>query len=313
MPYKPMLATAVEDVSTIKFPVLASQKLDGIRATVQGGQLLSRTLKPIPNVNVQKLFRGLPEGLDGELIVGDPFAEDCYRKTVSLVMSDDKPLDWFAKGVRFDTHEYICYWVFDQYLDRGFKERLATAQHRLEEDRHPNLHPCHIQVVDHRTVYTLRELEQMEEDLLEKGAEGVMLRSLDGPYKCGRSSLREGYLLKLKRFKDCEATVESFFELQHNGNEEFTNELGRTARSSHKENKTGLGTLGGLIVRGLNGDYAGVEFRVGTGFDADTRAKLWKERAELAGQIVKIKYFPTGAKDRPRHPVYLGLRDGRDM
>ena len=54
--WKPMLATAIEDVSTIKFPVLASQKLDGIRATVQGGRLLSRSLKEFPIVHVQAFF-----------------------------------------------------------------------------------------------------------------------------------------------------------------------------------------------------------------------------------------------------------------
>ena len=298
MPFKPMLATAVEDVNQIKFPVLASQKLDGIRATVQGGQLLSRTLKPIPNVNVQRLFAGLPEGLDGELIVGDPLAADCYRKTVSLVMSDDKPLDWFK-------NETVCYHFFDRYSLEPFSGRFQSLLYETV--------PVHYsKIVPHREIRNLADLERMEEDLLYRGAEGVMLRSLDGPYKCGRSSLREGYLLKLKRFKDCEAVILDYYELEHNGNEAFKNELGRTARSGHQENKIGLGTLGGLIVKGVGGDYDGVEFRVGTGFDAATRADFWKRR-DYIGQLVKVKYFPSGGKDKPRHPVFLGFRDARDM
>ena len=298
MPVKPMLATAVEDVNTIKFPVLASQKLDGIRATVQGGQLLSRTLKPIPNVNVQALFAGLPEGLDGELIVGDPFAPDCYRKTTSLVMSDDKPLDFFREPVRFH--------VFDHIDNAPFSNRLADA-------RQLTANAANVVVVEHRYVPTLVELEKFEEDLLDRGAEGVMLRSPNGPYKHGRSSLREAYLLKLKRFVDAEATITGTYELEHNGNESFTNELGRTARSSHQENKVGLGTLGGLEVKGFGGEYDKVDFRVGTGFDAETRRELWARRGNLKGQIVKVKYFPSGGKDKPRHPVFLGFRDARDM
>ncbi len=89
MTFRPMLASHCTDTSKLKFPILVSKKLDGIRATVQGGRLLSRSLKPIANENVQARFAGLPEGLDGELIVGDPCAPDAYRKTSSIVMSDD--------------------------------------------------------------------------------------------------------------------------------------------------------------------------------------------------------------------------------
>ena len=53
----------------------------------------------------------------------------------------------------------------------------------------------------------------------------------------------------------------------------------------------------------------GAEFRVGTGFTAAVRAELWDIRDELAGRIAKIKSFPVGTKDRPRHPVWLGWRD----
>src|ERR1019366_2010177 len=89
MTFKPMLASHCKDESKLKFPVLVSDKLDGVRATVQGGQLLSRSLKPIRNKNVQKLFKGLPEGLDGELIFGDPLSLTRYRATRPIVMCDD--------------------------------------------------------------------------------------------------------------------------------------------------------------------------------------------------------------------------------
>ena len=292
MPFKPMLATAIEDVSTLKFPLMASQKLDGIRATVQGGVLLSRSLKPIPNKYIQEMFADLPEGLDGELILDDPFAEDCYRKTVSVVMSDGKA----AVGVTFH--------LFDRFENVGFKSRFDLLSATVD-------HPF-TKIVHHVTVPTLAALELFEMKLLERGAEGVMLRSLDGPYKNGRSSLKEGYLLKLKRFKDCEARIVRLDERQHNENVAFTNELGRTARSSHQENKTGMGTLGALEVIGINGDYSGVTFRVGTGFDDEMRQLMWDDPKTM-GRVVKVKYFPIGCKDTPRHPVFVGFRDKRDM
>src|SRR5712691_7907552 len=96
MTFKPMLALSkLPDFRMLKFPLLVSPKLDGIRASVQGGQLVSRSLKPIPNKNVQDLFRNLPEGIDGELIEGNP-SDEPFRRTTSIVMSDDKP----AKGIK---------------------------------------------------------------------------------------------------------------------------------------------------------------------------------------------------------------------
>ena len=46
--------------------------------------------------------------------------------------------------------------------------------------------------------------------------------------------MREGYLLKVKRFVDGEALVIGVTEPMHNANEAKTNELGRTARSHKK-------------------------------------------------------------------------------
>src|SRR5208337_2872716 len=145
MTFKPMLAGTPENVSQLRFPVLASQKLDGVRATVQGGRLLARSLKEIPNVNVQRMMAGLPEGLDGELIYGDPCAPDAYRQTVSIVMSDSKP----ATGIRFH--------VFDKYGTPGFQARLNEASVLIDATGNP-----HTVIVQHVMVDTFEKLEQLE-------------------------------------------------------------------------------------------------------------------------------------------------------
>ena len=297
--FKCMLASKVTDITKLKFPVLVSKKLDGIRATVQGGQLLSRTLKPIPNVNVQALFKGLPEGTDGELIYGDPCAPDAYRQTVSIVMSDGK----LADGIKF--------YVFDKFANATFEFRIAIAAGIVREYYRDST-DCLV-LVEHTRINTTEELEEYEAAALAEGNEGVMVRSLDGPYKQGRSSEKEGYLLKLKRFEDMEATVTDMEEMQRNGNEAFTNELGRTARSSAKDGKSGLGVLGKLNLIGLTGPFTGVAFDCGTGFDAKQREFIWSLGKNINGAIAKIKYFPVGSKDKPRHPVFLGWRDKRDM
>ena len=45
----------------------------------------------------------------------------------------------------------------------------------------------------------------------------------------------------------------------------------------------------------------------------ELRVELWKDRANLVGKFIKYKFFPSGSKDRPRFPVWLGFRDKIDM
>src|SRR5690242_11364094 len=116
---KPMLAVSAE-VKQIRFPVIASPKLDGVRGLVIDGQLRSRSLKPFPNEHVQRLF-SCPElsGLDGELIAGAPTAKDCYRVTQSATSN--------VLGA-----PEVTFYVFDCFSCKGdFAERLKAAEAKV--------------------------------------------------------------------------------------------------------------------------------------------------------------------------------------
>lgn len=292
MSFKPMLASEIKDLSALRFPLIASPKLDGVRAIVLDGVVYSRSLKPIPNKYAQSMFKHL-DGVDGELIVGDPTAKDCYRKTVSVVMSDEKPAD----GLRFYMFDHV------RFFGHSYTYRSGLINHMQVSGYDPYTpHESH-------KVDSLDQLGTYEQECLDAGYEGLILRDPESPYKYGRSTEREGYLLKLKRFTDAEFKVVGFEELMHNGNEAQTNELGRTKRSSHQAGKTPLGTLGALVLEFKDG----VHFNCGTGFTAEERARVWAQRPQFLGQSAKIKYFAVGMKDVPRHPVFLGWRDGRDM
>jgi len=279
---KPMLAATVEDVNALRYPLLASPKLDGVRAFVENGIVLSRSRKLIPNFHVQEKFKHL-EGYDGELIVGDPTAKDCYRTTVSGVMSQS-------------GEPAVHFMVFDQV-------RIPTDffQYRLQcvEDKYR---------LPHKEISSAEKLLHYEEEVLNSGYEGVILRDPKGQYKFGRSTLREQGMLKLKRFEDSEGVVVGFDELMHNGNPATTNALGHTEHSSHKAGLEGRNTLGALRV-----EWNGMEFGIGTGFDDAERRKIWDQRSTHLGLVVKFKYLPIGVKDKPRHPVFLGWRNKEDM
>ena len=299
---KPLLAcNAPANLNSLPYPLFASIKLDGIRCVIKDGVALSRTLKPIRNQYIQSLL-GRPEfnGLDGELIVGDPAASDCMRKTNSGVMSFDEEPDfkyyvfdiWSRPGVQYKD-------ALESLYDKPFGTRLAN---------HPN-----IEVLQQYTVKTSNEVEAIEQSVLDDGYEGIILRRPDGAYKFGRSTAKEGYLFKLKRYLQEEAVVIGFEPLRHNDNDPTTNALGYTQRSSAKDGKIDLPLLGTLIVKGKFGEYNNVIFNIGTGFTLYEREMLWQNRAGLVGKIVTYKFFPTGSKDKPRHPVYISFRDEGDM
>ncbi len=286
-----MLAVDCGGIETLTFPLIASPKLDGVRAIISADGVLSRTLKPIPSRRVQELLRGLPVGLDGELLAGDPTAPDVYRKTVSMVMSEDAEITGLA------------YWVFDLQMTGPFEERENRANGLTVGHRAVVMVPqCYVKDAE--------SLIGIEDEWVKAGYEGAILRKPDGPYKHGSSTRREGYLLKLKRFSDSEAEVIGVTELMHNGNEAKTNALGHTERSSHKAGKVGMGVLGALQVRDVK---TGVEFEIGSGFTADERRLIWKYFGAHIGRLAKYKYFAGGSKDKPRFPVFLGWRDRRDV
>ena len=171
--------------------------------------------------------------------------------------------------------------------------------HQLESlaAGHPNLP---VDVLEQIVINDEEALLKYEASALAKGFEGLILRDPDGLYKCGRSTIKDQGLLKLKRFEDSEAEIIGVEEEMFNGNEAETNELGRTKRSTAKAGLVGKGTMGAIVVRDL---VSKVEFNIGTGFDAEDRKKDWP-----IGTVVKYKFFPVGVKDKPRHPVYLGVR-----
>lgn len=294
-----MLAAAA-DLKKIQYPVLGFPKIDGIRAVIHNRQALSRKLIALPNQFIQGFFSNEHyQGLDGELVVGSATDPLCIKHSTSGVMSRDGAPD-FTFYV-FDKWDYS-----DNYLHRMHAARQQIEQISAARVRH--LGGTHITRED--------DLLSFEAQQLDLGYEGIILRSHDGVYKHGRSTVREGGLLKLKRFSDSEAEVLEVIEEQFNGNEAQKDNLGRTKRSSAKAGKVGKGRAGALRVRDLT---TGVEFEVGTGLTDQDKAEWWAwwlkvNRAPgVCERVIRYKFFSVGMQERPRHPVFVSMRDARDL
>lgn len=288
--FKPLLA-AKADLDKIRYPVLASPKLDGIRCLVHEGVAVTRSLKPIKNKIIAEYLSDIDfSGFDGEIMTYVNGVPDDFNTVQSKVMSADKdPGEW-------------KFWVFDHFhVYAGFVHRydeLLRVVSSIDDKR--------IERLTHIRAGYREELQRQIDQHVEQGFEGTMVRDLNGKYKYGRSTVNEGTLLKIKAFEDDEATIIGTVELMRNRNEARTNALGHTERSSHAENKEPAGILGALRVK-----WRDKEFELGTGFTQADREEMWRDREQLVGQLVTFKYQQVSHLGVPRFPVFLGMR--RDL
>ena len=290
---KPLLSCEVP-LDKVNFPIYVSTKFDGIRALVMDGVVYSRSLKPIRNKHVQKLF-GKPEyeGFDGELIVGDVYAKDVFQKTTSGVMSEDG-----TPEVRF--------YVFDLWNlpDADYESRQRVLQDLLLQDEtmssivYTMIHKCH-------NKESLRFFLNHEQKV---GGEGLIGRNPKGTYKYGRSTPKEQLSIKFKFFEQDEFEVVGFTERMHNTNEQTRDALGYAERSSAKDGLVPTDTLGSLILT-----YGDDTFMCGTGFNDALRKEIWDNQDKYLGKLASIRYMSVGSKDKPRVPSFCGFRDKEDM
>lgn len=278
---QPMLAhSKVPDLETISYPCYIQPKLDGIRCLMVDGVAYSRKMKPIPNLHIQECLKGL-HGLDGELMVhGD------FNAVQSAVMSVQGEPDFY----------YVVYDRWD--LDLPYKARQYNVT-----DTVLGLNSKYVCGIDSEVVNDSQGAALELGHYLKAGYEGAIIRSFESPYKQGRSTAKEGYLLKLKKFDDSEAIVTGFVERLHNTNTKEKDERGYSKRSSKKEGMVPSDTLGSLVL-----NWNGVTLECGSGFDDALRKEIWENRDEYVGRIVTFKYQGISAKGVPRFPIYKGWR-----
>jgi DNA ligase-1 len=295
---EPLLAVDA-DLSILKFPQYVSIKLDGWRCVIKDGIALTRSMKPFRNPWVQETF-GLDtlDGLDGEICVGPPNAPDLMQKCGALNRKDHEELD--ATLYVFD------YWTAPSLIYDKRLKTLTEGKEFLEAHSRVKLLPQHL-------IHSLEELQEFETKVLQEGYEGLIIRKPDGLYKYGRSTLKEGHLLKLKRWETREARITGVEEQYENTNEATVDERGYTKRSSAQAGMVGKGTLGAILGTDLK---TGVPVRCGggKGMTAKLRAELWAIREQLPGQLMTYEHFEqTGTKNRYRFSKFVAIRDPDDM
>lgn len=264
---------------------------------------MTSSLNRFPNHAFHNSLSGLLPAdclLDGEVVVGRKRGSGVLQRASSGITSEDGNPDYTV-------------WVFDSY-HRGysFTERYDLAGQVVKQLGHPQ-----IRMLKYRVLYDLNEFLLYLAECLAKGYEGIITRSLDGPYKEGKSTFREQYMLKVKPFTDFEARIKGYFEEEENTNEAKREKTGKLKRSSAKAGKKKKGTLGGFIGQVLDsrGKETNVTVRVGGGFTARQRKDLFAIADELveAGAVMECVKQLVGELNKPRHPNFKRIRPGWDL
>ncbi len=271
-----MSGYALEDISSIRYPVWAQDKEDGIRCALiesprTGKRLVaSRTFKPIANIHIRDTIHKstLPLGVDGELVFGN------FQQTASAVMSHDTVSDF----------KYRVFDYFGGGLALPYRKRYAKLEEIVNAMRYPWL-----ELMPNYVCHTAMQLQTIMALTMAAGKEGLMIRDPDSPYKSGKATIKSQSLLKLKPFIDADAQVIGFEELVHKDN------------PSRKSN-----TLGAIKCRLPQcSDVRYIYFNIGTGFTELERQTIWDNQIVYLNKWVTFKYQNHGMKNAPRTPVFL--------
>ena len=235
---------------------LVSEKYDGVRAIWDGKSLRFRSGRTVnaPDWFIAKLPS---EKLDGELWL----ARGAFERLSGYVRKSS-PLD--------EDWQQIKYMVFELPGGTGtFADRVARIREIVDNAKWPQL-----VAVEQFRVVDRAALKRKLDQVVNGGAEGLMLHLADATYVTGRSDV----LLKLKRLQDTEAKV-----VEH-----------LPGKGKY------VGQMGALRLEMPDGR----RFNIGTGFNDAIRKK-----PPLIGTNITYTYRGLTNKGTPRFASYLRVRE----
>ena len=262
----------------------ASEKFDGYRCIWTGESFISRNGTAF---NVPEWFlKIMPPGisLDGEFWMGRGNFTDCgiFRKKTPI---DDEWID-----VQYKVFDVPC------SLNMPFEKRMSYLQDIIKQRTSymntksvDSIKKCPLVYTEQIKVKSVKHLDKIFTDLVNKGGEGVMIRQSGSFYEGKRSKT----LLKYKQFYDAECVITGYKP----GTGKYENMLGSFKCNASirildkKKNKYIIKkvpiTVGGMTDK-IRKDYL---------------------TTHPINTIITITYNELSNDNYPRHPRYLRIRD----
>lgn len=277
-----MLGTSIENCKLVGNELISlSHKLNGTRIAFINGKCFTRQGKEY--IGVDHIISDIHNlGLsnyfvDGELIYKnkeDLSDSEAFQKGVGIAMSKSNDKSEL-KFVVFDM------FPIDEFYNGKSNETYSARRNKLAtmiDKKTDNVEFLEMlyQGYDHSEIW--KWLDYAEEN----DWEGIMI-NLDTPYECKRTK----NLIKVKKFLTCDIRCVNIEE-------------------GSGRNK---GRLGALVC-----NYKGNLVNVGSGFSDEDRELFWKNKDEIIGRIIEVRYKEV-TKDKKteleslQFPSYLGVRE----
>ncbi len=311
--FKPQLAPNDKvNLDEIKYPLLASYKLDGIRCLFIKGEMLSRSLKPIQNKQLREKLQPLADySREHNLILdGEIYSPDItFQAITTFVMTKDFTDPKTVKkngGEVYQIPEDLKFYCFDCVKNDNFEEEFSIRQRRIKNiylDNSALVHQC-----EQAPLSTSLSVNHYFETALEEGYEGLILKDPNGRYKCGRGTIKEGLIYKVKPFLTFDAEIIGVVQATEVDPkaEKKINELGRSVTSKKLQDRLLIAKAAAFEV-----EYEGKILKVVLAMTDEEKEAVWANREAYKGKIIEYKGMLVGSKDVPRHPVMIRFREDK--
>ena len=256
--------------------VYVEPKLDGIRcfAIVENNEakLFARSGKLITNFDntIGIALASLGDGCyDGELMGKDFIAlmRQAYRKEnveqegTYIALFDFLPIEeWKSNKTVMITKDR--YHELNLRVTRCLKSKYVKIVERCLVGADYN------------------KIMKLHNTFVGEGYEGAMVKTVDSPYRFGRSY----DIMKVKEFHDVDLAIEGMDE----------------GTGRHK------GRLGAVII-----NYKGTKVKVGSGFTDELRELVWDNQAGFIGRVIEVRYQEVTPDGSLRFPTFVCFRNDR--
>lgn len=214
--------------------------------------------------------------LDGEitLLHGEGLDNKAqYKQTMMITRRDGE-----KHGVKMKVFDILS---ADEFINQVCHTRYMDRRSQLDTlfDSHEFVYFEKLPILYEG--YDVSMIEQILQQQINNGEEGVMINIADALYEFKRTN----NLLKVKKMHDVDLPILDF--------EEGTNK--------------NAGKLGAIIT-----EYKGCILKVGSGFSDELREQIWNNREEYRGTIMSVQYFEETTNQQGgvslRFPVFLDFR-----
>ncbi|MFW0778545.1 MAG: hypothetical protein ACN2B6_12590 [Rickettsiales bacterium] len=296
-PFRPMLAqnSKPEDIQKENY---GSLKMEGVRAVFTPEGLLTRNLKPFANERIYERMRTVEEFCveHGIYLEGEFYVHGWSFNRIDSCLRGSGNID--ADQMEVHIFDFYC----DAKEDAPFSERIEYYKFAVDDLR-GRFGVDHIHAVEQRLMKDADEIRNAYAWAIEHGYEGFCLKAADGPYKKGRSTLKQEYFTRIKPEEDYDCIVLDILERQTNLCESEVNELGYLKKRQDKDMKQGAGMAQSAVVYcpALGSVH---KVSLTRGLTDPDRMRIWEERVLWLGTPMTYVGIPVPGQDIPRSPRF---------